>query len=187
MNTMTNQEKLDIGSITVGKKYETTFWANPSKDSDFRFRATHLDGKRAPKVVLCDDARIQPGKSCLVQVARVGKPDRSDRGAIEVEFVKMLDFRIEGIWLDPDRFPQVADFARQWLEHFAGRTSGLRQDGFGSLNRRRTWARICVLQLRGSDRSFRLLCLDSDSSVRGRDADHRFCENRYSGSARTGS
>jgi len=94
-------EKLEIDSITVGKKFETTFWANPQQDSEFRFRATHLDGKRAPKVVLCDDARIQPGKSCLVSVARVGKPDRTDRGAIEVAFEKMLDFRIEGIWLDP--------------------------------------------------------------------------------------
>ena len=94
-------DKLDISAISVGKKFETTFWANPSKDSNFRFRATHLDGQRAPKVVLCDDPKIQPGKSCLVKVARIGKPDRSDRGAIEVEFVKILDFRIEGIWLDP--------------------------------------------------------------------------------------
>jgi len=94
-------EKFDIQDVTVGKKFETTFWANPNKESDFRFRATHLDGKRAPKVVLCDDAQIHPGKSCLVQVTKVGKPDRTDRGAIEVEFVKMLDFRIEGIWLDP--------------------------------------------------------------------------------------
>ena len=94
-------DKLDIESIAVGKKYETTFWANPVQDSEFRFRATHLDGKRAPKVVLSDDARIQPGKSCLVQIKRVSKLNRNDRGAIEVDFIKMLDFRIEGIWLDP--------------------------------------------------------------------------------------
>lgn len=94
-------EKLTIESISVGKKFETTFWANPVKDSGYRFRATHLDGQRAPKVVLSDDARIQPGKPCLVKVTQVEKPNRSDRGSIIVELVKVLDFRIEGVWLDP--------------------------------------------------------------------------------------
>jgi len=122
-------EKLEIDSITVGKKFETTFWANPQQDSEFRFRATHLDGKRAPKVVLCDDARIQPGKSCLVSVARVGKPDRTDRGAIEVAFEKMLDFRIEG-------GPQAANSPGQRFEYSAGRSPRLRQNRAGSFDRR---------------------------------------------------
>ena len=93
--------KLNVADISVGKKFETTFWANPIADSEFRYRATHLDGQRAPKVVLCDDSRIAPGKPCLVSVVSVTKPNRNDRGAIEVKFVKTLDFKIEGIYLDP--------------------------------------------------------------------------------------
>src|SRR4051794_14680297 len=80
---------------------EATFWANAVKDSGFRFRATHLDGKRAPKVVLCDDPRVRPGIPCLVRIKAIRKPQRTDRGAIEVEFVKALQFKIEGVYLDP--------------------------------------------------------------------------------------
>jgi nitric oxide reductase NorQ protein len=80
---------------------ETTFWPNPVADSGFRFRATHLDGRRAPKVVLCDDSRIRPGVPCLVKIKAVRKPRRDDRGAIEVEFVQTQQFRIEGVYLDP--------------------------------------------------------------------------------------
>ena len=93
--------KLTIESISVDKKFETTFWANPVKESSYRFRATHFDGQRAPKVILSDDARIHPGKPCLVKVTQVEKPNRNDRGSIIVELVKMLDFQIEGVWLDP--------------------------------------------------------------------------------------
>ena len=87
--------------LTPGSVLETTFWPNPVKDSGFRFRATHLDGKRAPKVVLCDDPRIRPGISCLVKIAAIRKPQRNDRGAIEVEFVQAQPFKIEGVYLDP--------------------------------------------------------------------------------------
>ena len=52
--------KWRIDEITVGSTMETTFWANPVEGSGYRFRATHLDGKRAPKVVLCDDPRKLP-------------------------------------------------------------------------------------------------------------------------------
>ena len=34
----------------------------------FRSRATHLDGKRTPTVVFCDDARIPPGTPCQVRI-----------------------------------------------------------------------------------------------------------------------
>jgi nitric oxide reductase NorQ protein len=94
-------EKWDIDDITIGAVMETTFWANAVEDSPFRYRATHLDGRRAPKVVLCDDPRLRPGVPCLVKIAAVRKPKRSDRGAIEVEFVRTLDFKLEGVYLDP--------------------------------------------------------------------------------------
>jgi MoxR-like ATPase len=87
--------------IQVGALMEATFWPNPVKDSGFRFRATHLDGRRAPKVVLCDDPRIRPGSPCQVRVKNVRKPHRDDRGAIEVEFVAQQEFKIEGVYLDP--------------------------------------------------------------------------------------
>jgi MoxR-like ATPase len=94
-------DKWASGDIKVGAVMETTFWVNPVKDSGFRYRATHLDGKRAPKVVLCDDPRVRPGVPCMVKIAMVRKPQRADRGAIEVEFVRALQFKIEGVYLDP--------------------------------------------------------------------------------------
>ncbi len=93
---MTNASKWEIEQIGVGAVLEATFWANPVEDSGFRYRATHLDGRRAPKVVLCNDARIRPGVPCLVKVTAVRKPDRSDRGAIEVEFVRHPERAVRG-------------------------------------------------------------------------------------------
>jgi MoxR-like ATPase len=98
---MSSTAKWDIEQITVGAVMEATFWANPVEESGFRYRATHLDGRRAPKVVLCNDARIRPGVPCLVRVLSVKKPERADRGAIEVEFVRLQDFKLEGVYLDP--------------------------------------------------------------------------------------
>jgi nitric oxide reductase NorQ protein len=94
-------EKWASADVKVGAVMETTFWVNPVKDSGFRYRATHLDGKRAPKVVLCDDPQVRPGVPCMVRILAIRKPKRDDRGAIEVEFVRALQFRIEGVYLDP--------------------------------------------------------------------------------------
>jgi MoxR-like ATPase len=93
--------KLTIEEIQVGAVMEAVFWANPVEDSKFRFRATHLDGRRAPKVVLSDDVRIRPGVPCLVKIDLVNKLDRSDRGSIEVSYVRPAPFRIEGVYIDP--------------------------------------------------------------------------------------
>lgn len=94
-------EKWKIEDVHVGATMEATFQPNPVGDSKFRYKATHLDGRRAPKVILCDDPRVRPGIPCLVKIVEIKKPKREDRGAIHVEFVKLLDFRIEGVWLDP--------------------------------------------------------------------------------------
>jgi MoxR-like ATPase len=93
--------KLDIDDVKLNAVMETTFLLNPVKDSEYRFRATHLDGKRAPKVVLCNDPRIRPGLPCLVRIKDVTKRERDDRGIIEVEFVQAQPFKIEGVYLDP--------------------------------------------------------------------------------------
>ena len=93
--------KITLQALKVGDIMESTFWSNPIKDSGYRYRATHLDGKRAPKVVLSDDSRIKPGIPCMVKITTIHKPQRADRGMIEVEFVRSLDFRLEGVYLDP--------------------------------------------------------------------------------------
>jgi MoxR-like ATPase len=94
-------EKLTTADVKVGATMEATFWPNPVEGSGFRYKATHLDGRRAPKVVLCDDPRVRVGVPCLVKVKAVRKPERDDRGAIEVEFLRLQEFKLEGVWLDP--------------------------------------------------------------------------------------
>ncbi len=93
--------KWNLEELTPGRTVEATFWPNDHEGSSFKFRATHLDGRRAPKVILSNDERIVAGVPCLVRVVDVHKPDRDDRGRIEVEFVSRAPFRIEGVWLDP--------------------------------------------------------------------------------------
>ncbi len=94
-------EKWKSADLQPGAVMEATFLVNPKQESGYRFRATHLDGKRAPKVVLCDDARIRPGVPCRVRIKAIHKPQHEAFGSIEVEFVELLRFRIEGVYLDP--------------------------------------------------------------------------------------
>lgn len=94
-------EKWSIQEIQLGAILETTFLVNPKKESGFRYRATHLDGKRAPKIILCDDPRVRPGIPCRVRIAKINKAKNEAFGSIEVEFVEALPFRIEGVYLDP--------------------------------------------------------------------------------------
>jgi MoxR-like ATPase len=93
--------KWTVEELAPGRTLEAIFWPNPAEGSSFKLRATHLDGRRAPKVVLSNDERIIAGVPCLVRVIEVHKPDRDDRGRIEVEFVSRAPFRIEGMYLDP--------------------------------------------------------------------------------------
>ena len=89
-------------NVKVGTQFETVFYSNPKKESAFRFRATHMDGRRAPKVILCDDARIQPGQLCKVRVTSVKKPGSKDRGHIEVEFLSQVTFRLDdSLYVEP--------------------------------------------------------------------------------------
>src|SRR5262245_52968188 len=94
-------KKWAVNEIPVGALMTATFWPNPVRDAGFRFRATHLDGKKAPKVVLCDDGRIRAGHPCQVRVKAIHKIKREDRGYIEAEFVSQQEFKIEGVYLDP--------------------------------------------------------------------------------------
>ncbi|MEM6734416.1 MAG: AAA family ATPase, partial [Myxococcota bacterium] len=93
--------KWKVEELREGQMVETTFWANPVEDSEFRFRATHLDGRRAPKVVLCDDPRVKPGAPCRVKIKVIHKKDVPDRGSIEVDYVETMPLELKGIYLDP--------------------------------------------------------------------------------------
>lgn len=94
-------QKWKLEELPVGKTLEAVFWHNPQEDSPYKLRATHLDGRRAPKVVLSGDKRIVAGAPCMVRVTEITKPERSDRGSIVVEYVGAAPFRIEGVYLDP--------------------------------------------------------------------------------------
>lgn len=88
--------------VKIGTTFETTFFSNPKKDSSFRFRATHINGKRGPKVILCDDPRVQPGQLCQVRITSIKKPAAKDRGHIEVEFLRQITFRLDdSLYVDP--------------------------------------------------------------------------------------
>lgn len=88
--------------LKIGFEFETVFYANPKKESAFRFRATHIDGQRAPKVILSNDAQIQTGQVCRVRVASIKKPGARERGHIEVAFVSQPRFRLDdGVYVDP--------------------------------------------------------------------------------------
>jgi MoxR-like ATPase len=93
--------KWRVEDLTVDAVMETTFWLNDRRESGYRFRATHLDGKRAPKVVLSDDRRIRSGIPCQVRIVAIHKPERADHGFVQVEFVALLPLRPEGVYLDP--------------------------------------------------------------------------------------
>ena len=94
---MANTPALKEGAIV-----ETTFYGNPKEESPFRFRATHVDGRRAPKVILSNDARIQPNKLCKVRIASIKKPGSKDRGHIEVEYLGQVTFRLDdSLYVEP--------------------------------------------------------------------------------------
>jgi nitric oxide reductase NorQ protein len=88
--------------IKNGLEFETVFSRNPKADSPFRFRATHMNGTRAAKVILCDDPRVQPEQRCRVRVTSIKKPASKDRGHIEVEFLRPVTFHLdETLYVEP--------------------------------------------------------------------------------------
>lgn len=97
-----NKEQHVAVRMKNGLEFETVFYSNPKSDSRFRFRATHIEGRRAPKVILCDDPRIQPGQLCRVRVTSIKKPASKDRGYIEVEFLSQVTFRLDdSMYVEP--------------------------------------------------------------------------------------
>src|SRR4051812_9230821 len=93
--------KWTVEELVAGRTVEATFFPNTAEHSEFKLRATHLDGRRAPKVVLSNDDRIVAGQPCIVRIVDIDKADRPDRGRIVVEFVERSPFKIEGMYLDP--------------------------------------------------------------------------------------
>ena len=43
--------KWNVEELVAGKTVEAVFWPNPTESSQFKLRATHLDGRRAPKTL----------------------------------------------------------------------------------------------------------------------------------------
>jgi Cdc6-like AAA superfamily ATPase len=80
---------------SVGQVFETTFHANRKGENPLRFRATHINGKRAPKVILSDDPKIQCGQLCRVKVVKVVNPASKTRGHIEVEYAGAVSFKLD--------------------------------------------------------------------------------------------
>jgi MoxR-like ATPase len=92
---------MSLEELRVGAVMRATLEPNPVPGSPFSLRGTHLDGLRAPKVVLSDDARIRPGQACMVRIRAVRAGARADRGAIEVEWVGPAPLALDGMWIDP--------------------------------------------------------------------------------------
>ena len=89
-------------SLKNGFEFETTFYVNRRDESPYRFRATHIDGKRAPKVILCNDARIQPGQLCRVKIGSIKRPKTKARGHIEVVYLGKVAFKLDSdIYVEP--------------------------------------------------------------------------------------
>jgi MoxR-like ATPase len=87
-------------ALAVGRVIETTFEPNPI-GGRFRWRATRVGGRRAPKLVLSNDARIVPGVACQVRVTEVRKPGRRDHGYVAAEFLRATARPLDGIWMEP--------------------------------------------------------------------------------------
>jgi len=110
LTSTSKRSEVKMAEWKVGSKLQTTFYANPKKDSAFRFRATHADDERAPKAVLCNDPRVQPGKLCEVRVIAVHKPKSKDHGHFEVEYLGPVTFKLDdSVWVDPAVAPLSGD------------------------------------------------------------------------------
>ena len=86
---------MSMSKVKIGARYRAVFYLNTRSDSPFRLRATHLDGVRAPKVVLCDAAEVEPGVLWEVEVTGVTKPKSKDRGYVEVRPVRPVAFHLD--------------------------------------------------------------------------------------------
>ena len=94
---------IDTGTTPKnGMEFETVFSSNSMEDSPFRFRSTRMNGLRAPKVILCNDSQIQVGQPCIVRITSIKKPASSNRGFIEVEFLRSISFRLDdSVYVNP--------------------------------------------------------------------------------------
>ena len=78
-------------ALKKGSVFRTVFHINPRSGSQHGFRATHANGQRAEKVILCD-ADIEPGVTYEVRVRSILRPKADNRGAILVEPLRALTF-----------------------------------------------------------------------------------------------
>jgi nitric oxide reductase NorQ protein len=89
-------------ALSDGDIVETVFWRNEGEKKDrFPFRATHVNGRRAGKVLLCADQDVVPGRPCRARVLRVTRPGSPGRGFYEVKHLGQLEFALDpNIYVD---------------------------------------------------------------------------------------
>src|SRR5690242_14945716 len=89
-------------NLKNGLEFETIFSANPKSESPYRWRATHINGQRATKVILSNDTRIQPDQLCRVRITSIKRPASKEHGHIEVEFLSQIAFRLDDqLYVEP--------------------------------------------------------------------------------------
>jgi nitric oxide reductase NorQ protein len=89
--------KWNVDELTPGRTVEATFCRTPPRIGSL---APRLDGRRAPRS--CSRTTIASSPACrVVRVVAVHKPERDDRGRIEVEFVAHVWSTIFRVYLDP--------------------------------------------------------------------------------------
>ena len=86
----------------TGRIFETVFWRNQGEQKKtFPFRATHINGVKSDKVILCKDSSLPAGRTVRVKVTRVKRPQSKGRGLIEVQYLGPVAFVIDpDIYLD---------------------------------------------------------------------------------------
>lgn len=99
---MGHERQVSPPKLKNGLEFETIFSANPKPESPFRWRATRINGRRATKVILSSDARIQPGQLCRVRITSIKKPASKEHGHLEVEFLSQVTFRLDDqLYVEP--------------------------------------------------------------------------------------
>jgi len=83
-------------------EFDTIFYNNPKKESKFRYRATHINGRRSTKAIFCNASPLPLGKLCRVRIKSIKKPASEGRGYIEVEFLSQQKMQLDdSLYVDP--------------------------------------------------------------------------------------
>jgi MoxR-like ATPase len=83
-------------ALHPGDVFQAVFWRNEGEQSNaFPFRATHVNGVKSNKVILCANPSIPPGRPVRARVTRVKRPQSEGRGFIEAEYLGQVVFELD--------------------------------------------------------------------------------------------